>query len=421
MCGGAPRGAIVSAANPTSDIDLLSPAAIEDPHHAYRELRAVGEVVWLPHHRAWFIGHYDAVHDAFRDTRLSSDRLSPMESRLSDDNRATLSATIELLRGWMVFHDPPDHTRLREPLRRAFTPGRLADLRPRIVAIVDELLDELAASAAPDLIADFAFPLPAIVIAELLGVPPEDREDFKHWSDQLAALVFGSSDRGSKAATAAAGSERFAGYFATLIERYRREPADNLVSALIAVTEDDPDGAGLSPSELVGACTLLLFGGHETTTNLIANSMRTLMAHPSAMTALATESSAHPLAFEELHRFDGSTKLMVRVVSEDHERGGCTLRTGDTVLLGVMSANRDPAVFANPDVVDIDRVNARSHVGFGYGIHFCLGAALARLEAEIALEALVRRFPQMSHDPAAVRYSDALIGRGIAALPVTLG
>ena len=306
-------------------------------------------------------------------------------------------------------------------MRRAFTPGRLADLRPRIVAIVDELLDELAASPAPDLIADFAFPLPAIVIAELLGVPPEDREDFKHWSDQLAALVFGSSDRGSKAATAAAGSERFAGYFATLIDRYRHEPADNLVSALIAVTEDDPDGAGLSPSELVGACTLLLFGGHETTTNLIANSMRTLMAHPSAMAALATESAAHPLAFEELHRFDGSTKLMVRVVSEDHERGGCTLRTGDTVLLGVMSANRDPAVFPHPDVVDIDRANARSHVGFGYGIHFCLGAALARLEAEIALEALVRRFPQMSHNPATVRYSDALIGRGIAALPVTLG
>jgi cytochrome P450 len=405
---------------PTSDVDLLAPASLIDPHAAYRNLRDLGEVVWLPHHRAWFIGHYNAVHEAFRDQRLSSDRLSPMEARLSNDNRATLASTIDLLRGWMVFHDPPDHTRLREPLRRAFTPGRLAALRPHVVSIVDELLDDLAAAESPDLIADFAFPLPAIVIAELLGVPPQDRDDFKHWSDQLAALVFGSSDRGSKAATAAAGSERFSRYFADLIDRYRRSPEDNLVSALIEVTEDDPDGAGLSPAELVGACTLLLFGGHETTTNLIANSMRTLMTHPDAMAAVASDAGAHPLVFEELHRFDGSTKLMVRVVAEDHERGGCMLRAGETVLLGVMSANRDPGVFTDPDVVDIDRPNARSHVGYGYGIHFCLGAALARMEAEIAIEALARRFPAMRHDPQAVRYADALIGRGVAALPISL-
>ncbi|MGA1033905.1 MAG: cytochrome P450 [Ilumatobacteraceae bacterium] len=404
----------------SSDIDLLDPAVVRDPHPAFAELRSHGRPVWLERHRAWIVAEHGAVNEGFRDLRLSSDRLTPMERRLSAANRDTLGATIELLRGWMVFHDPPDHTRLREPLRRAFTPARLAGLRPRITAIVDELCDEISRRDEVDLLTDFTFPLPAIVIAELLGVPAEDREDFKHWSDQLSAIVFGSPDRAGRAAVAAAGSERFSNYFAELIERYRSHPEDNLVSALIAVTEDDPDGAGLAADELVGACTMLLFGGHETTTTLVSNSMRSLMSHPDERRRLIDAPDLIGQAVEELHRYDGSTKVMVRVVGEAHERGGESFEPGQTVFLGVMAANRDPSMFDDPDQLDLTRANSRSHLGFGYGIHFCLGAALARLEAEIAIGTLVRRFPEMSHDPARVVFPETLLSRSVASLPVSL-
>lgn len=410
---------------PSSDVDLLGAEAIADPHAVFAELRRLGPVVRLERHRAWLFTDYDSVREGFRDERLSSDRLTPIEQRFTPERRAVLGRTIELLRGWMVFHDPPDHQRLREPLRRAFTPRRIADLTPRIEAIVGELLDELDADRQSgvgevDLIERFAFPLPAIVIAELLGVPPSDREEFKRWSDLLSAIVFGASERGERAERAAAGTDRFADYFAGLIERYTAEPEDNLISALIAVTSEDPEGAGLTPSELVGACTLLLFGGHETTTNLIGCSARSLLTHPDQLEVFRRRPELLVPAMEELHRFEGSTKLMVRIVAEDHDRSGALLQRGDTVFLGVLSANRDPAVFPEPDRLWLERPDPRGHLGFGYGTHFCLGAALARLESQIAVRELFNRFPSMTTDPARTGWSGVLVGRGISSLPVTL-
>jgi len=408
---------------PTTDLDLLSPGAVNNPHVVFAELRELGPVVWSTRHRAWITTTFDATRLAFHDTRLSSDRLTPLEVRLSDDERTAMGQTFELLRGWMVFHDPPDHDRLREPLRRVFTPARVADLRPRIETIVGELLDDVEhqlAAAGPDgsvdLVEQFAFPLPAIVIAELLGVPADDRDDFKHWSDELAAIVFGTADRKRGVERAAAGSAKFASYFRGLVDRYRAEPADNLISALIAVTNDDPD-VGLTADELVGALTLLLFGGHETTTNLISNSFHSLLAHPDQLDIVrATTRHERATMWEELHRFDGSTKVMVRIVGDDHERGGASMETGQTVLLGVLGANRDPTIFANPDLLDVERENARQHVGFGSGRHFCLGAALARLEADIALNALVERLDvsRIGNPP----WSPVLLGRGLRSLPV---
>lgn len=402
-----------------SAVDLLSPEAIADPHAAFAQLRELGPVVWLERHRAWMLTTHEAVRSGFHDLRLSSDRLTPLERRLDPDDRAAMGPTFELLRGWMVFHDPPDHARLREPLRRAFTPSRVAELRPRIEAIVDELLDELAELPSPDIVADFAFPLPAIVIAELLGVPPEDRDDFKHWSDQLAAIVFGTSDRSSGVERAVAGTAKFASYFGRLIERYTAEPADNFISALIAVTDDDPS-IGLTASELVGALTLLLFGGHETTTNLIANSMHSLLTHPGELEQLVAQPELLGPALEELHRFDGSTKLMVRIVGEDHVRDGVAMVAGETVFLGVLGANRDPAVFERPDQLIFGRENARAHLGYGYGSHFCLGAALARLETEVAVGRLIDRFPEIVRRDASAEWTSVLLGRGIRTLPVDL-
>lgn len=404
---------------PSSDVDLLTSEALADPHAAFATLRELGPIVWLTRHRAWLFTTHEAVRLGFHDQRLSSDRLTPLEGRLDAATRDAMGQTFDLLRGWMVFHDEPEHTRLREPLRRTFTPSRVADLRPRIEEIVDELIDGLLTIEAPDLVRDFAFPLPAIVIAELLGVPAEDRDEFKHWSDQLAAIVFGTSNRSAGAERAAAGSAKFADYFTGLIERYTAAPTDNLISALIAVTNDDPD-AGLAPTELVGALTLLLFGGHETTTNLISNSMHSLLMHPAQHRGLLDHPTQLPVALEELHRFDGSTKLMVRVVGEPHEREGIAMEPGQTVFLGVLGANRDPAVFDQPNELQVERSNARSHLGYGYGGHFCLGAALARLEAEVAIGRLLARLPDLTlRTDAAVTWGEVLLGRGPTSLPVT--
>ncbi|MEM8902069.1 MAG: cytochrome P450 [Actinomycetota bacterium] len=401
--------------------DLLSDAAIDDPYPLFAALRAEGPVVWLPKHRAWFLSTHDEVSTAFRDLRLSSDRLTPLETRVDDRRRELLAGTFELLRGWMVFHDPPDHERLRRPLSRTFTPKRIEALRPRVAEVVAELLAGLAAKGdEADLIADFAFPLPAIVIAELLGVPPEDRDRFKTWSELLAAIVFGASNRDDQAEQAAAGSAQFVEYFGWLIDRYTDQPADNLVSALIAVTRDDPQEAGLTPSELVGACTLLLFGGHETTTNLIGNSVRSLLHHPDQLAVLRRDPDLLGPALEELHRYDGSTKVMVRIVGEAHERSGVEVAAGDTVLLGVASANRDPAAFVDADRLRLDRADPQRHLGFGYGIHFCLGAFLARLEAQEAIGALLAAFPDLGPGERDGEWNDTLLGRGLRSLPVRL-
>jgi cytochrome P450 len=412
-----PRTRRVTA--PALPTDLLAAEAVDDPHEVFAQLRDAGPVVWLPEHHAWLLTTYDEVQDGFRDvTRLSSDRLTPLEARLDRRRRALLGETFELLRGWMVFHDPPHHERLKGPVRRAFTPKRVEALRPHVEALVDDLLDEMADEGTTDVVARLAFPLPAIVIAELLGVPPEDRDRFKEWSRQLAAIVFGAGNRADQAETAAAGSAQFVEYFSALIARYERDPADNLVSALIAAR--DTADAFLTANELVGALTLLLFGGHETTTNLIGNAVIALLRHPDELAWLRANPDAAAGAVEELHRYDGPTKVMPRVVALRHERHGQRLEPGQIVFLGVAGANRDPAVFDDPDRLWLARPDAQHHVGFGYGLHYCLGAPLARLEAQVALAALARRFPSMALATDELRYGATILGRGLGSLPVAL-
>lgn len=408
--------------------DLLALHGRADTYDGYAALREAGPVVWSPEHRAWLLTTHAAAHAGFRDLRLSSDRLTPLERRLSPEHRTALGPTFELLRGWMVFHDPPHHERLREPMRRTFTPRAVEALRPTIATLVAELLDSLEARLRDrevvDLIDAFAFPLPAIVIAELLGVPPEDRERFKTWSSELAAIVFGSSGRAEQTARAAAGTEHFAAYFGDLVEHYRRHPAENLVSALVAVSDGGAAdaGSGLTPSELVGALTLLLFGGHETTTGAITAATQSLLAFPDQLAWLHDHPGSIAAAVEELHRFDGPTKVMVRIVGEAHEREGVAMEPGQTVYLSVAGANRDPSVFDDPDRLRLDRTNAHHHLGFGYGIHFCAGAPLARVELQEAMGALVRRLPDLTLavDESSLEYGASILGRGVRTLPVTV-
>lgn len=408
--------------------DLLSAEAVSDPHAVYRSLREHAPITWLPEHRAWFVATHEGVQAAFRDARLSSDRLTPLEARMSDDKRALLGDTFDLLRGWMVFHDPPHHERLKAPVRRAFTPRAVEGLRPFVERVVDECLDTIAVRLAEgeqvDLVEHLAFPLPAIVIAELLGVPASDRDDFKHWSNELSAIVFGASADPRQAERAAAGSAQFTGYFTELIAHVERHPGDNLISALIAAKDlADPP---LSAVELVGACTLLLFGGHETTTSLIGNATAALLDDRAALgtfVGMTSDVAAVAHAVEELHRFDGSSKVMVRIAAETHLAApSVEIAAGQTVFLGIASANRDPAVFSDPDRLALDRPNAGKHLGFGVGLHFCLGAPLARLESQIAVGRLFGRFGdrlELACDHAALRWGATILGRGLASLPVS--
>jgi hypothetical protein len=315
-----------------------------------------------------------------------------------------------------VFTDPPLHTRLRGVIGRAFTARAIEGRRARIVAIVESLLDRAAAAGAMDLIRDFAYPLPVAVIGDLLGVPTEDHERLKAWSDDLAGFIgsaLGTPDKYERAARAV-GDMR--DYFQRVVARRRETPADDLVTALLT---PDERGERLGEAELIASCVLLLFAGHETTTNLIGNGTLALLHQPAEANAWRENPALGSSAVEEILRFDGPTPTMVRVAREDLTIGGRDIRRGDRLFLMINAANRDPAQFAEPDRLDLERADNR-HLAFGHGIHFCLGAPLARLEAQLALPALLARFPGLRPRGGEPEWLDSLVFRGMRSLPVAL-
>jgi cytochrome P450 len=394
-------------------IDLTAPPNDTDPHTVFRELRATGPIHWSDPHRAWLVVSHKAVNEGFRDPWLSSERIPSFE-RAAAAQPPGFAKVVDLLRGWMVFHDPPTHDRLRDPVRRVFTPMRLERLAPMIEATVDELLDGVADAGGGDLRPLLTAPLPALVIADLLGVPRADRARFQGWSDQLANVVFSAQGMGANADAAISAAEQFAAYFGDLIDQRRRRPGDDVISALVQAS----DAGGPSAEELVGACTLLLFAGHETTSGLLANGTCVLLEQPEARATLADDPARWPAAVEELLRYEGPAKLMSRKAAEDRVWCGAEIHARDTVHLVILSANRDPDVFAEPDAVDVTR-DPNPHLGFGWGLHHCLGAALARVETRIALRMLFERFPDLTLT-APVRWGGGFIGRGVWSVPVSL-
>jgi cytochrome P450 len=380
----------------------------------FHQLRAHAPVHWSDSDRAWLVVSHAAVNEGFRASWLSSERIPSFE-RAAASRPPGFTRVVDLLRGWMVFRDPPAHDRLRDPVRRVFTPMRLERLAPAIEATVDSLLDGVADAGHGDLRSLLTAPLPALVIADLLGVPRADRERFQGWSDQLAQVVF-SAEGAASADTDAAitAAEHFTTYFGALIEQRRRRPGDDVISALVSAS----DAGGPSAQELVGACTLLLFTGHETTSGLLANGACVLLKHEEARARLAGDPSRWPSAVEELMRYEGPAKLMARKATEDRAWCGVEIGARDTVYLVILAANRDPAVFAEPDTFDVAR-DPNPHFGFGWGLHHCLGAALARLEARIALRRLFERFPKLSLTDS-VRWGGGVIGRGVWAVPVSI-
>jgi cytochrome P450 len=314
----------------------------------------------------------------------------------------------------MLRTDPPDHTRLRGLVSKAFTPRTIETLRPRIEAIVSEQLDAVADAGHMDVIRELAYPLPVIVIAEMLGIPAVDREQFKRWSDEAVAS-FGVT-RISDFVRSRNAFKELQAYFARVAEERRREPREDLLSALLAAEQE---GEKLTLQEVFETCILLLVAGNETTTNLIGNGLLALLRHPEQLELLRKDPSLIAGAVEELLRYDSPVQATSRFVLEDVALNGNVVQAGQQVIALLGAANRDPEHFEDPDRLDVTRAD-NQHLSLSQGIHYCLGAPLARLESQVAFLALLERFPNLRLAIDTPQWGDNLILRGLKSLPVSV-
>lgn len=401
-------------------LPLRSRGGLENPFAIYALLRSVRPVMRMPVSNysgpgVWFLTRYAEVELALRDSRFSVER---MRAPVIRDNLERLPAFIQQsaqsMRSMLVM-DPPDHTRIRKLVNKAFTPRRIEALRGRIEAIVDELLAPIAKDSRIDLIDAVAAPLPAIVIAELLGVPPEDHRQFKSWAAEIVAGL-GQPTIGARRTSTVPGMQKLVAYLADIIAARREEPRDDLISAMVMAQEEND---ALSDAEMLATCNLLLIAGHETTTNLIGNGVLALLREPDEFDRLRRDLALMPTAVEELLRYDGPVQATVRVAGEDLEIDGHAIESGSLLLVGIGAANHDPEVFAEPERLDVGR-DPNPHLGFGFGAHFCLGAPLARLEAEIALRAIIERFPRLALATEVPEFRPNPVLRGLVSLPVSL-
>jgi cytochrome P450 len=400
------------------DYDPRRPAIMADPYPAFRALREQAPVYWSPVLRGWVLTRYRDVRASLFDPKLSADRITPFLASLSVEKRDALSGLERMLTRWAVFVDPPDHTRLRGLMNRAFTPRAIAALEEHIAAIIDTLIDELAGRDTIDLIADFAYPLPATVIAGILGVPDRDIALFKDWSDDLAAFVGSAQALPDKYARAARGIAEMDSYFRAIVRARRGSaPQSDVIGALVAAEES---GRVMSEDELVATAVLILFAGHETTTNLIGNGMLALLRQPDELQHLREDPSLGDSAVEEMLRYDGPAASVTRIARQEMEIAGQRIAAGDRLFLMLNAANRDPSVFADPDRLDLTREGPQN-LAFGYGPHYCVGAPLARLEARLAFARLLARFEEIALTGKAPEWTDNLVLRGVRSLPLRLG
>jgi cytochrome P450 len=400
------------APDPLAPVDMRDPAFRDDPHAILRRIRARGRVV-RDVVGAWLVtGHADSSA-GLRSTRLSRE---PWRSPAYRQHRPYLAdSTLErAVEHWMLFNDPPKHTRLRRLVNGAFKPPVVEALRERIAAATDELLDAVPSPNEFDLMARLAQPLPVRVICDILGLPAEDFAQTKAWSDALAIVVEPVSRREQRVAADAAARQMIA-YLREHLSRHRAAGTrDDLLGALIAAQDDD---GTITEEELLGNLVLLFIAGHETTTNLIGNGMLTLLRHPGELARLRAQPSLLPTAVDEALRFEGSVTMVSRLTVEPYAVGDVVIPAGENVIFMVAAANRDAAVFAEPDRFDVGRT-PNPHLGFGAGIHYCVGAPLARLEAEVAFGRLLHRYPHLELADPAQRWRRLINLRGLEALPL---
>lgn len=391
----------------------MSPAVIADPYPYYHRLREKDPVHKSP--LGFFVASRHAdVSLALRDRRFGKDFVGRMTRRFGP--QVMEEPVYRSMSHWMLQLDPPDHTRLRGLMVKAFTARRVEDMRPRIQTIVDEAIDRVEAQGRMDLIADFAFRLPVIVICEMLGIPKQEHELFFMGARASGRLLDPVPLSRQEIDAANAGNLATAEYFRSLFELRRREPGDDLTTQLVQAEEE---GSKLSNEELTANIILLFGAGHETTVNLIGNGLLALHRNPDQLRRLREDPALVPNAVEELLRYDSSVQLTGRTALEDVELGGVAIPRGESVLCLLGAANRDPAVYPEPDRLDVARPNIRP-LSFGGGIHFCLGAQLARIEAEVAISTLLRRLPGLEVDD--VEHPDwrqTFVLRGLNRLPAS--
>jgi cytochrome P450 len=389
---------------------------IADPYPVYRRLRADHPILWNPATRQWLVSRHADVNRLLRDRRLGRTYLhQTTHAEMGRPEPPAWHAPFhELNDVGMLDLEPPDHTRLRRLVLRAFTPRTVEAMRTRIQAIVDGLVDDLAGRGEADLIADFVEPLPVTVIAELLGIPHADRHLLRPWSHDFC-LMYELDPPDASAHKAVQASLEFGAYLRELLAERQRRPGDDLMSALAAVVDD---GDTLTETELIGTCVLLLNAGHEASVNGAGNGWWTLFRHPDALARLRADPGLLPTAIEELLRYDTPLSLFERWVLEPIEVAGVELRRGDEVALLFGSANRDGAAFHRPDDLDLAR-DRNPYLSFGAGIHYCLGAPLAKMELAIAFGTLLRRMPAMEliEEP---RWKPTFVLRGLETLRVRL-
>jgi cytochrome P450 len=404
---------------PTLDLfeAVLDPEFRADPYPAYRR-----QLEAAPIARSEFgfsLSSYELASRALRDPRLSSSERnhSTYYRELREQNGgAPLSPFDEA--PFLIFMDPPDHTRLRGLVQQAFTPKMVALIRPRAEAVTRTLLDAaIARDATIDVVRDLAYPLPMTIICELLGVPVNDQDDFAKWSSDVARGIDPPALRTPEVAAAidAAGAALFV-YVQDLIDQRRRDPRDDLLSAMIAA---EAEGDRLDEIELLIMVFLLLIAGHETTMNLIGNGMLALLQNPEQLEILRNDPSLGRRAIDEMLRYDSPVQFTQRIATVDYELDGVAIDKGEHLTVILASANRDPAMFAEPDRLDVRRHNSQHHLAFGGGIHHCLGAALARVEGEIAFNALLARGSHFELAGEPLRRPSYTL-RGLTSLPVTI-
>jgi len=400
------------------DEQLLASAFFANPYPVYHQLREAAPVYWSAGWGAWVLTRYADVTTVLRDPQRfsSAGRIAYLLRELPAPARGQLELLERHYQVGIAHSDPPDHTRQRALLTKVFTPRMVEMMRPQVQLLVDQLLDAVQANGRMDIIRDLAYPLPATIIAGMIGAPPEDRDRFREWALGINDLFSGGGRTSlDKARRAQQTLVEMHAYIGDLAERRRAEPRDDILSGLVAAEQQ---GEKLSQAELVAVAVTLFVAGHETTTNLIGNGLLALLRNPEQLRKLQEQPELVGSATEELLRYDTPVQRGWRITTQDVEVGGQRILKGAMVLPMLGAANRDPTQFPDPDRLDITRPISR-HFGFGHGIHFCLGAPLARLEVPVALTTLLRRFPNLRLDPQARlvwRHDVAL--RGLESLPV---